>query len=443
VTGIDDHSRFCVIARLVKRATAQPVCDALLHGLRAHGVPDAILTDNGKVFTGRFTLTHVPVRFDRICRGNGIRHLLTAPYSPTTTGKIERLHKTMRAELFNVEIFATLEDAQAALDLWVERYNTERPHQSIGDMPPHGRFRLAHARVLPIDDLDGHTTQEPTPTTLPPSAGITRWVDPRGDIGIARFTYHAGREFDGERVDVVARGGLVGVVWAVRADIRERSGCFLVSQMRVLLKKEPPPVRNVGGVNDRLQSGPVEGTAKEDPGYGYDLAEQLLGEANTVWPFLAAPGRIVQRNLDIAEYTDPAHTQMVPHSIVCAPGLIIIYMIYNGYWFFGRPAVEELRMDLRAVLMQCHWDWDLSDPAVRAAWSAATPIASTHRNLAGHRGIQPPAVNEHLTRCGQEKAEEVQSWPVDRGRRRVVLWCVNRSSGGGVRGRGWGDSDGR
>ena len=100
-------------------------------------------------------------------------------------------------------------------------------------------------------------------------------------------------------------------------------------------------------------------------------------------------------------------------------------------------------MDLRAVLMQCHWDWDLSDPAVRAAWSAATPIASTHRNLAGHRGIQPPAVNEHLTRCGQEKAEEVQSWPVDRGRRRVVLWCVNRSSGGGVRGRGWGDSDGR
>lgn len=76
---------------------------------------------------------------------------------------------------------------------------------------------------------------------------------------------------------------------------------------------------------------------------------------------------------------------MVPHTIVCAPGLIIIYMIYNGYWFFGRPTVEELRMDLRAVLMQCHWDWGLSDPAVRAAWSAATPIASTHRNLAGHQ----------------------------------------------------------
>jgi hypothetical protein len=59
---------------------------------------------------------------------------------------------------------------------------------------------------------------------------------------------------------------------------------------------------------------------------------------------------------------------MVPHTIVCAPGLVI-YKIYNGYWFFGRPTVEELRMDLRAVLQQCHWDWDLSDPQVRAAWN--------------------------------------------------------------------------
>jgi transposase len=53
VTGIDDHSRFCVIARLVLRATARPVCDALMEGLERHGVPDQILTDNGKVFTGK------------------------------------------------------------------------------------------------------------------------------------------------------------------------------------------------------------------------------------------------------------------------------------------------------------------------------------------------------------------------------------------------------
>jgi hypothetical protein len=45
VTGIDDHSRFCVIAKLVRRATARPVCEALLEGLARHGVPDQILTD--------------------------------------------------------------------------------------------------------------------------------------------------------------------------------------------------------------------------------------------------------------------------------------------------------------------------------------------------------------------------------------------------------------
>jgi transposase InsO family protein len=61
-----------------------------------HGAPEAILTDNGKVFTARFGPGPGPVLFDRICRDNDIKHLLTAPRSPTTTGKVERWHKTLR-----------------------------------------------------------------------------------------------------------------------------------------------------------------------------------------------------------------------------------------------------------------------------------------------------------------------------------------------------------
>ena len=57
-------------------------------------MPEQILTDNGKVFTGRFNRPPVEVLFDRICRENGIEHLLTQPRSPTTTGKIERFHRT-------------------------------------------------------------------------------------------------------------------------------------------------------------------------------------------------------------------------------------------------------------------------------------------------------------------------------------------------------------
>ena len=66
--------------------------------------------------------------FDRICLNNGIRHLLTAPYSPTTTGKIERLHKTIRKELLAGRTFTSIEQAQAELDRWVTHYNLSREH---------------------------------------------------------------------------------------------------------------------------------------------------------------------------------------------------------------------------------------------------------------------------------------------------------------------------
>jgi len=85
------------------------------------------------------------------------------------------------------------------------------------------------------------------------------------------------------------------------------------------------------------------------------------------WTFLSDPGRIVQKDLDIAEYTDPHHNPMIPHTLVLEPGLRV-YKIYNGYWFFGRPTVEELRLDLRAVLQRCRPDWDISSAALRTAW---------------------------------------------------------------------------
>jgi peroxiredoxin len=85
------------------------------------------------------------------------------------------------------------------------------------------------------------------------------------------------------------------------------------------------------------------------------------------WPFLSDSRRFVQKDLDIAEYTDPVHNPMIPHVVVLEPGLVI-HKIYNGYWFFGRPTVEELRHDLRAVSMKCRSDWDITAPGLRALW---------------------------------------------------------------------------
>ena len=146
VTGIDDHSRYCVIARAMLRATARPVCQAFADGMAAYGIPEEVLSDNGKVFTGRFHKPGVPVEvlFDRICRENGITHRLTRPRSPTTTGKIERLHQTLQRELLELHgPFQTLEVLQAGLDAWRAEYNGDRPHQSLAMAFPVSRFTPA------------------------------------------------------------------------------------------------------------------------------------------------------------------------------------------------------------------------------------------------------------------------------------------------------------
>ena len=54
VSGIDDHSRFCVIAALVPRATGRAICAAFAAALQRYGAPQEVLTDNGRQFTGRF-----------------------------------------------------------------------------------------------------------------------------------------------------------------------------------------------------------------------------------------------------------------------------------------------------------------------------------------------------------------------------------------------------
>jgi peroxiredoxin len=95
---------------------------------------------------------------------------------------------------------------------------------------------------------------------------------------------------------------------------------------------------------------------------------EYRGGVGAHWPFLSDPGRKVQKDLDIAEYTDTANNPMIPHTIVLEPGLVV-FKIYNGYWYFGRPTAEELRQDLRAVLKKCRADWDIGTPELKAAWA--------------------------------------------------------------------------
>jgi len=198
LTGIDDHSRFVVCAGIMVRATSRAVCAHFAGAMRRHGVPQEILTDNGKVFTGRFGLKDTEVLFDRICRENGIDHLLTAPRRPQTTGKIERFHRTMRQEFLTGRVFADLADAQAELDAWLSSYNTERPHSALGMATPASRFDSASAS-RPADDsaLLGERSGEDW---------ISRRVASNGIISVTWQEISCGKHRAGRRVDVHVQG---------------------------------------------------------------------------------------------------------------------------------------------------------------------------------------------------------------------------------------------
>ena len=202
VTGVDDHSRFCVMAAVVERATARAVCSAFAQALAHYGPPEEVITDNGKQFTdrfGRYGASRGEVLFDKICRHNGITHRLTQPASPNQNGKVERFHGTFRPDfLADADPFESVAAAQAAVDGWVADYNAERPHQGLdpaGPVVPADRFRAA-APVegvelwLPptLDVLDGPPAAEPDPLVRVPGSGgpieLDRPVPPSGNMAL-------------------------------------------------------------------------------------------------------------------------------------------------------------------------------------------------------------------------------------------------------------------
>ena len=87
------------------------------------------------------------------------------------------------------------------------------------------------------------------------------------------------------------------------------------------------------------------------------------------WPFLSDPGRLIQKDLDIAEYTDPHHDPMIPYTFVLGPGCESSpSTTATEYW--GRPSNEDLRRDLRDLPRLIRPDWDLGAPGLRERWEA-------------------------------------------------------------------------
>ena len=127
---VDDHSRFCI--QICPKSSATGVKDSVLEAFLEFGLPDAILTDNGAQFSGfRGGYTQLErwlMDLDVVPIHGRIMH-------PQTQGKIERFHRTMKAEALRTTP-DNLEQAKRVLSDWRWRYNEFRPHEALGMKTP-------------------------------------------------------------------------------------------------------------------------------------------------------------------------------------------------------------------------------------------------------------------------------------------------------------------
>lgn len=147
LTVLDDHSRYLLGGQACANETEATVRERLGRVFEEYGLPDAMITDNGNPWgqqNGPTRLTRLSVWLIRL----GIRPLWSRPRHPQTMGKIERLHRTMKAELLQGRRFGDVEAAQAGLDRWRRHYNHDRPHEALGGEAPSSRYRMSR-RSMP------------------------------------------------------------------------------------------------------------------------------------------------------------------------------------------------------------------------------------------------------------------------------------------------------
>jgi transposase InsO family protein len=146
LTIVDDHSRFALALRACTDEREDTVRGALERVFRCYGLPDRMLMDNGAPWGSdqEHPYTRLTVWLLRL--DVGVTH--GRAYHPQTQGKIERFHRTLKAELLNGRQFTSLTQVQAELDRWRQLYNHQRPHQALDLEVPASRYRPS-ARAFP------------------------------------------------------------------------------------------------------------------------------------------------------------------------------------------------------------------------------------------------------------------------------------------------------
>ena len=151
LTLLDDHSRFSLAIEACDNERGATVKERMIEVFQRYGLPARINVDNGPPWGSPRNpgeVTELSIWLIRL----GIRISFSRPRHPQTNGKIERFHRSLKAEVLDGRHFSTLMDAQSAFDRWREVYNLQRPHQALGYKVPMDRYRSspwAYPQQLP------------------------------------------------------------------------------------------------------------------------------------------------------------------------------------------------------------------------------------------------------------------------------------------------------
>lgn len=136
---IDEYSRECVLLRAARSFPAVRVIDCLEELLVCTGrKPSFIRSDNGSEFVAK--------SIRKWLEKAAIGPCYIEPGSPWQNGHVESFHASFRAEFLDRELFFSVREANAMIEDWRHHYNFERPHGSLGWLPP----LLARERELPL-----------------------------------------------------------------------------------------------------------------------------------------------------------------------------------------------------------------------------------------------------------------------------------------------------
>jgi transposase InsO family protein len=190
LTVLDDHSRFLLAVVACPDQRLETVQAALTTLFRQDGLPQRILADNGPPWgaAGAGGITALEAWLRRL----GITVTHGRPRHPQTQGKLERTHRTLRAELPGSRAFPDLTSAQAAFDTWRQGYNHDRPHEALDGAVPAEHYRPS-PRPFP---------EQLPPLVYAPGAMVRKVFSP------GRISFHGQEHFVG--------WGLVGQQVAVR-----------------------------------------------------------------------------------------------------------------------------------------------------------------------------------------------------------------------------------